>query len=205
MTQPTAGLAEYRSIKHVRAGEITEVVPAGCYVTEADGSGVLRTFPPKMTERYQPVVGDFWIVYDDGYQSISPRAPFVAGYLPIGVNAAAPSHMSNEDIARVCHQVNRAYCASIGDNSQPAWEVAPDWQRASATNGVAFALANPDATPADSHASWLAEKQAAGWIYGPAKDPDKKQHPCCVAYAELPQEQRSKDYVFQAIVRSLAV
>lgn len=78
---PTNGLAEYQSIKRVRAGEIKEVVPAGCYVEEANGDSVLRPFEPKMTERYQPQVGDFWIVYDDGYQSISPRAPFLAGYI----------------------------------------------------------------------------------------------------------------------------
>ncbi len=79
--EPTGGLAEYRSIKHVRAGEITEIVPAGCYVREADGSAILRIFEPKMTERYQPQVGDFWVIYKDGYQSLSPRQAFLSGYV----------------------------------------------------------------------------------------------------------------------------
>jgi hypothetical protein len=110
-----------------------------------------------------------------------------------------------EQIARVCHEVNRAYCASIGDHSQPAWEDAPDWQRKSATDGVAFTLANPGATPKDSHGSWLAAKAADGWKYGPVKDPEAREHPCFVPYEQLPQEQRSKDYLFQAVVRAIGV
>lgn len=51
--------------------------------------------------------------------------------------------MSPFEIARVCHEVNRAYCAALGDLSQPPWADAPEWQRKSALNGVAFALCNP--------------------------------------------------------------
>ena len=32
-------------------------------------------------------------------------------------------------IAMVAHETNRAYCESIGDNSQPKWEDAPEWQK----------------------------------------------------------------------------
>lgn len=39
-------------------------------------------------------------------------------------------------IAKRAHEVNRAYCASIGDHSQPAWEDAPQWQKDSAIAGV---------------------------------------------------------------------
>lgn len=113
--------------------------------------------------------------------------------------------MTNDQIARVAHEVNRAYCRSIGDMSQPSWEDAPDWQRSSAINGVVFTLANPEAPPSASHESWLAEKRAAGWSYGPVKDPEKKEHPCFVPYEALPPEQRTKDYLFQGVVRALAV
>jgi len=112
--------------------------------------------------------------------------------------------MKVEDIARACHEVNRAYCAAIGDNSQLAWEDAPDWQRESAMNGVEFTLVNPDAGPSASHESWLAEKERDGWTYGPVKNPAIKEHPCFVPYDELPTEQKVKDYLFQAVVRSLA-
>ena len=112
--------------------------------------------------------------------------------------------MTNEQIARVAHEVNRAYCASIGDHSQPTWEDAPEWQRKSAVTGVEFTLANPDAPSSASHESWLAEKTRDGWAYGPVKDPDNKLHPCFVPYDELPVSQRSKDYLFQGVVRALA-
>lgn len=106
-------------------------------------------------------------------------------------------------IAKVCHEVNRAYCLSIGDASQPCWYDAPVWQKASAIDGVRFHQANPGSPPSASHENWLKQKEAEGWRYGPVKDPDKKEHPCFVPYDELPPEQRTKDYLFIAVVEAL--
>lgn len=105
-------------------------------------------------------------------------------------------------IARTCHEANRAYCQSLGDDSQKSWDEAPEWQRESARNGVLFHL-NGDHGPEASHESWLAEKRAQGWKYGPVKDPESKEHPCFVPYSELPPEQKAKDYIFRAIVHAL--
>lgn len=66
--------------------------------------------------------------------------------------------MTIEQIARVAHEVNRAYCEAIGDDSQTPWEDAPDWQRESAIAGVEAHRDNPDMTPEDSHDSWLEQK-----------------------------------------------
>ena len=112
-------------------------------------------------------------------------------------------HGSIETIARACHEVNRAYCAGLGDDSQPAWDDAPDWQRKSAVAGVEFVIANPKALPSHSHESWLAEKARDGWRYGPVKNPETREHPCFVPYYELPPEQRAKDHLFLAVVRAL--
>ncbi len=106
-------------------------------------------------------------------------------------------------IASVAHAINAAYCASLGDDSQVAWEDAPEWQRASAIAGVEMHLANPDASPEQSHESWLAQKLADGWVYGEVKDAEAKTHHCCRPYAELPAEQKSKDYLFRAVVHAL--
>lgn len=108
--------------------------------------------------------------------------------------------MDRNNIARIAHEINRAYCAALGDVLQVTWEDAPEWQKASALAGVDMHLANPDATPENSHESWLAQKLAEGWKYGPVKDAEKKEHPCCVPYAELPSEQKAKDYLFRATV-----
>ncbi|NUW71400.1 hypothetical protein HOP38_02600 [Vibrio mediterranei] len=106
-------------------------------------------------------------------------------------------------IAQVCHEINRAFCASIGDDSQPEWDKAPDWQKMSAINGVNFHLENPDADPADSHKNWMEEKIADGWKYGEEKNEEEKTHPCLVEYEELPSEQRCKDHLFKQTVHSL--
>lgn len=110
--------------------------------------------------------------------------------------------MTVDQIARLCHEANKAYCAALGDHSQPAWEDAPQWQRDSAISGVHFILKNPDAGPSASHESWLEQKKADGWKYGPVKNPEAKEHPCFVPYDELPVEQKAKDYIFGAIVRT---
>lgn len=111
--------------------------------------------------------------------------------------------MTVEQIAKVAHEVNRAYCLSIGDDSQPAWEAAPEWQKSSAINGVHFHLQNPEAGPSASHDSWLQQKTDEGWKYGPVKNPETKEHPCFVPYNQLPIEQQAKDYIFRQIVHSL--
>lgn len=126
---------------------------------------------------------------------------------PVPQHAAhAAESRRNETIVEACaraaHEANRAYCLAIGDNSQPAWDAAPDWQQSSARNGVAGALAG--ATPEQSHESWLAEKRATGWKYGPVKNPDTKEHPCMVSYADLPPSQRAKDALFLSVVRAIA-
>ena len=111
--------------------------------------------------------------------------------------------MQAQDIARVAHEVNRAYCQALGDDSQPAWEDAPEWQRSSAVSGVQFHLDNPAAGPEASHDSWLAQKCAEGWAYGEVKDPEAKTHPCFVPFDELPTAQQAKDYLFRAAVHAL--
>lgn len=108
-----------------------------------------------------------------------------------------------EDIARVCHEVNRAYCESLGDFSQLPWESAPDWQKKSACLGVQFHFDHPHAPASASHEEWLKEKTATGWVYGPTKDPEKKQHPCMVPFAELPRDQQTKDFLFKAVCAAL--
>jgi hypothetical protein len=111
--------------------------------------------------------------------------------------------MTTTDIAKIAHEINKAYCESIGDHSQSDWENAPDWQKSSAVNGVNFHLENPNATPSASHESWLKQKTEEGWKHGSVKDPEKKEHPCFLPYEQLPTEQKSKDYLFRQIIHSL--
>ena len=108
-----------------------------------------------------------------------------------------------EAIAIVCHEANRAYCATLGDHSQPEWKDAPDWQKESAKAGVRMHAEDGNSTPMDSHNAWLDQKEKEGWVYGAVKNPASKEHPCMVPFDQLPPEQQAKDYLFHAIVHSL--
>jgi RyR domain len=108
-----------------------------------------------------------------------------------------------EQIAKVAHEVNRAYCQSLGDDSQPSWEGAPEWQKSSAINGVQYHVENPGADPRSSHENWLKQKREEGWVHGPVKNAELKQHPCMVPFDNLPTSQKAKDFIFRQVVHSL--
>ena len=107
-------------------------------------------------------------------------------------------------IAKTCHEVNKSYCESIGNNSQVSWEESPDWQKESAINGVKFHLDNPNSKPEDFHNNWMKEKKKDGWKYGKEKNVEKKEHPCMVPYNKLPKEQQVKDHLFISVVQSMS-
>ena len=111
--------------------------------------------------------------------------------------------MDIEQIAEICHEVNRAYCQTLGEGGQPEWEDAPEWQKESTLHSIAFFLKTPEARPRNLHEAWMKEKQIQGWRYGPVKNPETKEHPCLVDYDHLPEEQKLKDILFLAIVRNL--
>lgn len=110
--------------------------------------------------------------------------------------------MTNQEIARVCHEANRAYCQTQGDYTQVNWQDAPQWQRDSADLGVQHIRQHPDAPASSSHQSWLEQKLRDGWKYGPQKVPSLKEHPCMVPFDQLPESQQRKDRIFGAIVRA---
>lgn len=113
--------------------------------------------------------------------------------------------MLDVDIARVCHEANRALQRLHGDPGipvAPPWDDFPPAEQAGVVEGVA--AARDGASPEVLHELWCRTKRRDGWRYGPVKDPEQLLHPCLVAYDELPPEQRAKDALFHAVVGALA-
>lgn len=106
-------------------------------------------------------------------------------------------------IAAIAHAINSAYCLAIGDKVAPPFTEFPEDMQQGILAGVQLHIDKPDTTPEQSHEFWLADKLANGWTYGEEKDFEKKTHPCCRPYAELPESQKVKDYLFRAAVHAL--
>ena len=43
------------------------------------------------------------------------------------------------------------------------------------------------------HENWAAERIKQGWKYGHERNDIKKEHPCLIAYEELPEEEKEYD------------
>lgn len=109
--------------------------------------------------------------------------------------------MFKDEVARVAHEVNRAYCEALGDFSHPAWEDAPSWQIDSTMEGVNRHW-DADVDPKASHDAWMAHKLADGWMYDPFKRIDHKLHPGLVPFDQLPRSEQVKNFLFRAVVHA---
>lgn len=79
----TSNMPRYVSHKRVHALEIKEVrqhyhSSGEALVKFSDDS--TRVLSPSLFTRYIPIPGDFYVVYEDGYESFSPRQAFLDGY-----------------------------------------------------------------------------------------------------------------------------
>lgn len=75
-------LPKWQSHKVVRAAKIREILADDTMVLDVTTDGKPLTVRPaeRMFARYRPVPGDYYVVYEDGYASISPASAFEAGY-----------------------------------------------------------------------------------------------------------------------------
>ena len=93
--QVKSSLPQWRSHKIVRAAQIRAVYPDApanpptidSWTIYLDGGPPPAGFPAFQVEaktfaRYVPQPGDYFVVYDDGYESVSPRKAFEEGYHP---------------------------------------------------------------------------------------------------------------------------
>jgi RyR domain len=109
---------------------------------------------------------------------------------------------SNEQVARICHEANRAL-QYVQEDSLPSvpWDAESPEVMAGTTEGVA--MARQGTTPRESHWNWVRARIEQGWERGDDKDPERKTHPNLVSYEALPADQKDKDRLFLAIVTAL--
>lgn len=109
-------------------------------------------------------------------------------------------------IAGIVNNLSAALAACIAepDATQiPTWgEAGKDW-REFVMQEVDKKLANPDATPADQHAEWLARMLSEGWTYGEVRNPEAKHHPLVLPWEELPIAHRMKNTAIHALILEL--
>lgn len=106
-------------------------------------------------------------------------------------------------IAQICHNVNKAYCESIGEDNIVSWYKASEDVKESVRIGVKEVIQDSHIMPEEIHDKWVQYKKKQGWKFGKVKDADKKTHPDLVPYNKLPVEQKAKDYIFIALVRQV--
>jgi len=104
-------------------------------------------------------------------------------------------------IGILAHEVNRLYCALIGDKPMPTWDDLPKSIQEGMVRGVTIHMEHVDKDPSFFHDEWMKERLADGWTYGAEKDLEKKTHPCLLPYENLPESQRAKDVIFSSSVR----
>ena len=112
--------------------------------------------------------------------------------------------MEYHDIAEIVHATVRQYNIVHevpGDNFE--WDDMDESYRESIEKAVKDEMETPTKEPDESHKKWLKAREDDGWVYGPLKDQEKKQHPCMVPFEELPEVQQYKDILFVTMVALL--
>lgn len=75
---PQTEMPRYQSHKQVWALKIASV--DGLRLSFAEAGYAPIAVKPELFARYTPVPGDYYVVYDDGYKSLSPAKAFEEGY-----------------------------------------------------------------------------------------------------------------------------
>ncbi len=107
-------------------------------------------------------------------------------------------------ISRTVHEALRGWAAAHGQHDIPGWDEAEDWMHVSTRESVRHALEHGGADGRSQHDQWLFQKTRDGWRHGPVKDAAARTHPLMIPYDQLPDWERRKDALINALARALA-
>lgn len=106
-----------------------------------------------------------------------------------------------ERVSEAAHEVNRVWQRIAGDPQDAHWDALSEQDKQAARTSV-IGIVVHDFNAEQTHAAWVADKKSKGWSVGPTKDAATKEHPCLVAWEQLPSEQRVKDELWVDTVRN---
>jgi hypothetical protein len=106
-------------------------------------------------------------------------------------------------IAKVCHQAEKSFAESLGDNSMVNWEESSLKIKEDTESKVISVINKENVLAEDLHIQWLDERIEEGWSYGSSIDYKKKTHPNMLPFSELEEYERKKYFLFVSIVKSL--
>lgn len=106
---------------------------------------------------------------------------------------------SAEFVARAAHEMHNLFCEIGGDPRAPEWENLTPAQKKCAITGAIHAING--ASLKALHDLSVAARKREGWVYGPAKDFNKKISSALMPYRDLSVWQRHKLHVFKSTCR----
>ena len=114
-----------------------------------------------------------------------------------------PDETARERIAHTVHEALSAWRVANGHKALKPWPQMSEAERQSTYESVDYVIAHPNSTPVHQHEQWLEQKKRDGWTYAARRNNRKKTHPMLLPYEELPDYERRKDALLNAIVRAL--
>lgn len=85
MTDPSREMPRYQCHKQVWAHKIAAILhdEFGAIISAGESGYTPFRVDTAYVEKHKPVVGGYYVVYDDGYKSFSPAKAFEGGYTKI--------------------------------------------------------------------------------------------------------------------------
>lgn len=111
---------------------------------------------------------------------------------------------SQLSLAQQAYEVLRAFNMAVHLEPKVAWDEATPETRANMLAAVRWQRENDEAPVSASHDSWVSQKMAEGWKYGPVTDNARKESPKLLPFDQLAPQFRAQDFIFRAIVLGTA-